>query len=350
MNRQPEISIIIPVYKVEKYLPYCIESVLAQSFTDYELLLIDDGSPDYCGKICDEYARKDERIQVFHQQNSGVSAARNKGMDEARGSYVTFVDSDDWVGEDYLQALYDALPDKVSRGVVIEGITRVYPDKRIQRMQLPGNMQFLVPEVYRLLTEYSDGNIGYSASKLYSLSLIKEYHLYFSPELSLLEDMLFMYDYILHADFVVLKDVYHYFYRSAYSQDALSVRIKSFSQAYEIFIAYQAKIALFRKRYHLPDNSLTKALESLKSWFHCCVLSLYLSPSGFRDAAVRKRFLRKLAEENRDWMIRYFFPDYKIDRIAKTLMLNGSYMLCDLWMNFWLRMKCKRMYGGSLYE
>ena len=348
MNRPPEISIIVPVYKVEEYLPCCIESVLAQSFTDFELLLVEDGSPDNCGEICDEYAQNDERLRVFHQQNSGVSIARNRGLSEARGKYVTFVDSDDWIGEDYLRDLYDALPDKVSRGIVIEGVNRLYPDKSVRKMPLPGDTKLLASEVYRLLTEYFDGNIGYSASKLYSLDLIKEYHLCFSPKLSLLEDMLFMYDYILRTDFVVLKNVYHYFYRTAYSQAALSVGIKSFSEEYEVFNAYQARISLFCELYCLSDNSLIEVLKSLKCCFHRCILSFYLSSFSFRDTIGRKILLRKLTEENRDWMIRYFFPDYKIDKIAKKLMLSGNYFLCDLWMNFWLRMKCKCMYGGSL--
>lgn len=93
----PEISVIVPVYKVEPYLRKCVDSILAQTFTDIELILIDDGSPDNCGAICDEYAAKDNRVVVIHQQNAGVSAARNAGLDIARGSYIGFVDSDDWI-------------------------------------------------------------------------------------------------------------------------------------------------------------------------------------------------------------------------------------------------------------
>lgn len=91
------VSIIVPVYKVEKYLPKCIDSILAQTFSDFELLLVDDGSPDNSGKICDEYAKRDSRIRVFHKPNGGVSSARNLGLDEARGEWVTFVDADDWL-------------------------------------------------------------------------------------------------------------------------------------------------------------------------------------------------------------------------------------------------------------
>lgn len=93
----PELSIIVPVYKVEQYLPKCINSILAQTFSDFELILIDDGSPDRCGEICDEYAEKDERVIVIHQENKGVSAARNAGLDIVRGEYIGFVDSDDWI-------------------------------------------------------------------------------------------------------------------------------------------------------------------------------------------------------------------------------------------------------------
>lgn len=93
----PTISVIVPVYNAEKYLRRCIDSVLAQTYTDFELLLIDDGSIDKSGEICDEYARKDARVRVFHQENGGVSSARNLGLDNAKGEWITFVDSDDWV-------------------------------------------------------------------------------------------------------------------------------------------------------------------------------------------------------------------------------------------------------------
>ena len=93
----PKISIIVPVYKVEKYLHKCIDSILAQTFKDFELILVDDGSPDNCGKICDEYAKRDNRIVVVHKENGGQASARNRGINIARGDYIGFVDSDDWI-------------------------------------------------------------------------------------------------------------------------------------------------------------------------------------------------------------------------------------------------------------
>ena len=105
----PEISVIVPVYKVEEYLDECINSILNQSFKDYELILVDDGSPDHCGDICEKYAAQDRRIKVIHQENKGLSGARNAGLEIASGNYITFIDSDDVVERDYLQTLYSAL-------------------------------------------------------------------------------------------------------------------------------------------------------------------------------------------------------------------------------------------------
>lgn len=99
----PKISVIVPVYKVEKYIGQCIESVVSQTFKDFELMLIDDGSPDNSGAICDEYAQKDARIRVFHIENGGVSSARNYGIEKATGDWLCFIDSDDFVKEDYLK-------------------------------------------------------------------------------------------------------------------------------------------------------------------------------------------------------------------------------------------------------
>lgn len=101
-----EISIIVPVYGVEKYLPACIESILSQTFTDFELILVDDGSPDRCPAICDEAAGRDARVRVIHQANQGLSAARNAGIEAARGEWLVFVDSDDYIAPHFCEKLY----------------------------------------------------------------------------------------------------------------------------------------------------------------------------------------------------------------------------------------------------
>ena len=117
MIKMSLISVIVPIYKVESYLSTCIDSILCQSFTDFELILVDDGSPDNCGKICDEYAQKDKRIQVIHKENGGLSSARNAGIDWAfknsDSQWITFIDSDDWIHPQMLEILYCAVDENV---------------------------------------------------------------------------------------------------------------------------------------------------------------------------------------------------------------------------------------------
>lgn len=108
-EKAPLLSIIVPVYKVENYLPKCIDSILAQTFTDFELILVDDGSPDNCPALCDATAEKDARVRVIHQKNGGLSAARNAGLDAARGAWIGFVDSDDYIAPEMYEVLYQAV-------------------------------------------------------------------------------------------------------------------------------------------------------------------------------------------------------------------------------------------------
>ena len=118
----PKISIIVPVYKAETYLYRCVDSILAQTFTDWELLLIDDGSPDRSGDICDEYAQKDTRIRVIHKENGGLSSARQRGLDESIGEYTIHADPDDWVEPEMLEGLYNKAKEEDADMVICDFI------------------------------------------------------------------------------------------------------------------------------------------------------------------------------------------------------------------------------------
>ena len=131
----PKLSVIVPVYNTEKYLRECVDSILAQTFEDFELILVNDGSTDGSGAICDEYAAKDARIQVIHQQNGGITVARKSGVRVAQGEYVTFVDSDDWIEREMyatmLECGKEAAPDVVICGMLMETSKGIVPRKEI---------------------------------------------------------------------------------------------------------------------------------------------------------------------------------------------------------------------------
>lgn len=121
-------SVIVPIYKVEKYLNKCIDSILKQTFQDFELILVDDGSPDKCPKICDEYAKKDKRVRVIHKENAGLVAARNTGIKEAKGDYICYVDGDDWISENLLQTVWSKAVSKYNVEMVVYSAVRQFTD------------------------------------------------------------------------------------------------------------------------------------------------------------------------------------------------------------------------------
>lgn len=129
----PQISVIVPVYNVERYLPRCINSILNQTFPDFELILVDDGSSDNCPFLCDEFQSKDKRVKTIHKQNGGLSSARNAGIELAEGEYISFIDSDDWIESNMLQELYElAVSNKAD--VVECAFQRVEEDELPQKL------------------------------------------------------------------------------------------------------------------------------------------------------------------------------------------------------------------------
>lgn len=179
MKEEPIISVIVPIYKVEQYLSRCVSSILSQTFADFELLLIDDGSPDRCGEICDEWASKDYRVRVFHQENSGVSVARNRGLDHATGKYVVFVDPDDWILPDYCLGLYNLQAAYSGRGLVIQGmLCRRTDGTSLPSLSLP-DRYLPFSSIGKSFAENNICEMGYAVSKIYARSIIEEFSIRF---------------------------------------------------------------------------------------------------------------------------------------------------------------------------
>jgi len=217
MCSDPKISIIVAVYNVEKYLPECLDSILTQTFTDFELLLIDDGSPDTSGKICDEYAEKDNRIKVFHKENGGVSRARNLGLDNANGKWITFVDSDDWIENTYLQHLMEDDDEDVE--LILEG--RKLRNEKSEILEY----MYMMPSKNEKFTKNNFGGFyekylhswycRSACGKLFLLKNIKKYNIKFNEELSYGEDSIFFLVYLRNINsFSINKyDEYNYIKR-----------------------------------------------------------------------------------------------------------------------------------------
>lgn len=181
----PKISIIVPVYKAENYLHRCVDSLLAQTFSDFEVLLIDDGSPDRSGEICDEYAKKDNRIRVFHKENGGVSSARQCGIDNAEGEYTIHADPDDWVEATMLEELYAKAKEEDADMVICDFYVN-YGNKQIYKKQKPSSLdhETVLKEMFQQLH-------GSCWNKLIRRSCYKDNNISFDLELSFCEDLYF---------------------------------------------------------------------------------------------------------------------------------------------------------------
>lgn len=208
----PEVSIIIPVYNAEQYLNRCVESIISQTYSNWELILVNDGSRDKSGKICDEYADSDERIRTIHKQNGGVSSARNSGIEYAKGRYITFVDSDDYVYESFLEKMLREAP----ADLIICGFNNSGNDEFS-----PGNIDADLDSDPESI--YSIVNVPYFLDspwcKLFRKDIIDKHNLRFDLNMKLSEDTLFSYQYLSFCQNVKTTGQNLYYYDGIWGGD-----------------------------------------------------------------------------------------------------------------------------------
>ena len=240
----------MPIYMVEGYLPKCIESILKQTYSTFELLLIDDGSPDRCGQICDEYALQDARIKVFHKENGGVSEARNYGLDNAKGNYVAFVDSDDLFESDMLETLYNLL-NTYNVDMSACGLQKEDEDGNIL-LQIRENDIEVRDQIKTVITLFKGDKhyrcLAWPVGKLYKREIIEKKHIRFVKDIHYGEDRLFNFEYMKHCSVTVFSSLpkYHYLIRknsamNAFNHHAYNDKYKTFIPAFEEMFQYSCK-------------------------------------------------------------------------------------------------------------
>ena len=231
----PKISVIVPVFNAEKYLQRCIDSILIQTFSDFELLLIDDGSTDSSGKICDDYAKLDSRIKVFHKPNGGVSSARNLGLDQAKGEYITFVDSDDRLTD----KSFNIFNSKINADFIVTSYTEY--NGVLKQIQISDTNSFLYGDK---MIEFLKKNINTTTiktpwGKFFKNKLI---NIRFDDKIICGEDFLFVLTYLKKVDsiFIVCDSSYIYSVQEIhfYKKYQQSIECSAYT-LYNIFNAYK---------------------------------------------------------------------------------------------------------------
>lgn len=230
------ISIVVPVYKVEAYLNRCVDSILAQRFTDFELILVDDGSPDNSGKICDEYAEKDSRIKVIHQKNGGLSAARNAGIDIAEGEWISFVDSDDWLHPDYLRVLYRGVTE-YNADIAVGLLEKVNDGTTVNDEPINPEFTIKTPEDFWVENRT---NATVACGKLYKRSLFLNMRY---PAGKYHEDEYVTYKFLFGCDRLIILNIP--IYRYYFNGDSIS-RMNFFKRLPDILEAFSEHEIFFR--------------------------------------------------------------------------------------------------------
>ena len=309
------ISIIIPVYNVSEYLDQCLESVCGQTYTNLEIILVDDGSTDGSAALCDEWAAKDSRIIVIHQENAGVAAARNAGLAGCTGELLTFVDSDDWLDVSLLEKLHDHLVSGRA-DVAMCGFVKHRNGQATERGVLPASPADFKGALYQIMRKN-----GYYASvwgKLYLRRRVfsKDSYLRFEPDLSYGEDIVWLIELLRNCGCIVFlpQDLYHY-----------RIRTGSITNA-EGFIAQDLSLLKSCEKIVslLSDDQAAQKLAANYLFNNCYKLKVLAYLSG--DRASMQHINRTLKPMWRTWLSA---PNNTLARKMKTLLLETE-MLCHL--------------------
>lgn len=336
------ISIIVPIYKVEKYINRCVDSIINQSYKNLEIILVDDGSPDNCGSICDGYAKKDRRIKVIHKINAGLGFARNSGLDCASGKYVTFIDGDDYIGTEHIENMYNFIK-MTDTDTCIAGHTKVYEDKQIEYCNVCAGKVFkhnikehILP---RMCGADAHGNDYIEMSVcmvLLSNEIIQNNHLRFVSEREYVsEDLVFDFDYYPLSKGVCVLNLADYFYcdnEGSLTTKYRGDRFESQIRLYSFLLDKSNKLDIEKLcKARLQNTVIAIARYSIK---------LECKFAGVNGKDVANRNVRSICEDSTLCEIMSEYDDHSIrmaSRVINYLIKNKNY--------FWLRhaMKAKNI-------
>ncbi len=300
MMNVPLISIIVPVYKAEQTIDKCIQSICDQTLVDWELILVDDGSSDNSGLICDKYAEKDNRIRCIHTQNGGVSSARNIGLDLAVGEFITFVDSDDYIGPTYLQDFID----NKDYDLILTGLTCFSVEKE---ENLFGNEEICYEHTVDFIKDWKErfdktkitiGGLSFVAAKAIRGSIIRDNNIRFNQEMILGEDTCMVFDCLRYTKNVKIIPGNNYFYYQPQVVHSYRFDLKQCLRHCQIYIE---KVKEIEKVYDIYPKSQVDA--------YCAMVFRYYYLSQFNCSAVS--FIRNIVNHRNQIKKNSQFANYE---------------------------------------
>lgn len=320
MNR-PLVSVVIPVYNTEKYLNACIGSVLAQSYSKIEVLLVDDGSTDTSGAICETYKNKDVRVRTFHLENGGVSRARNFGISQSTGQYLCFVDSDDTIDEKYIEDFVKYLEEDIN--IYIQGCRIIKNNKTTEVIAYKANGIQYIENIFKQNHLCSH---GYAWGKMYNTTFVKGSSIGFDNNIKFSEDLLFILQCLLYTDKIKYIPVtgYNYLFRSG---NASSKRFP-FKAEFRCWKEYLKAISLLSKKHNIDLFAVDSVGEISEMLFSRIRNALY---KEHYDKPFRMKFYGSLSSAEVAYIYKYSYVCNSPVRFGYRIWNSFGLMLSDFY-------------------
>lgn len=340
------ISVVVPIYNAEKYLIRCIESIQNQTYSNLEIILVDDGSPDRCPEICDQKMKEDCRIKVIHKQNAGQGLARNDGLKIATGKYITFVDADDWISLTHVENLYCELC-RYQADAALGNHTRVNADGEQIRRHIPLERglyegadvvdKLLLPLIGAEASDTRDVVINSSVSmNLYSLDLIREKGIRFiSERYAVAEDFYFNVDFFYHADKIVITDENGYFY----VHNPESTCEKYNPKRFERTLNYYKEISERVEKYAISEIAEQRMWRSFLMKIRVAIRHIVLSDLSYKEK------LLQIEEILCNDIVSRVLRNYPIEAYGRSMRLLAQMMrqkrIRAVYLLMWMREKAR---------
>lgn len=312
-----KISVIVPVYKVEEYLDRCINSILNQTFKKFELILVDDGSPDKCGLICDKYAQKDSRIKVIHKDNEGLSAARNSGIEIAKGEYIAFVDSDDYIDKRMYEELYNVAINNKS-DIVICDYQKIYSNNESDNCKSVNTYKVEnLSKTQALSRLYDADSSAYIVAwnKLYKKSLFDKLRY---PIGRLYEDEFITYKLLYYSNNITYLPLKLYYYMQR--EGSITSSKKESKERLDVIVAFKERLEFI---YENDINYLGK--ETAQKYIYYLFSIYYNIKDNYKDSSDKLYLLRKDYKKILHIVLRYIDCTWK-EKIALIVFAVNPYL------------------------
>lgn len=339
------ISVLIPAYNASSTIENCLLSLFSQTYSNFEIIFINDGSKDDTLDKVLHFAQKDNRLKVHTQNNSGVSSTRNKAIELANGDYFCYVDADDTISPKYLENLVTGiLRQESGTGLIIQQLKFLNNSGQEveNNCRIFKNLVVHKDNYSTLFTDQEIVKYGFNCGKLFNLKIVRENNIRYNELISISEDLIFMLEYLYHSDYVHFIDGADYNYITT-SYTLGDTKFASFSSEKELLNEYLNKLSTIKKRLEISDKDLMKSYINSGDIFIRLVYSMYRLNNTLPSKSERLKNIKDVVSEYNFVLKRYFMPIGVKEKITKVLLLNGCINIFDQYRLYIRKSQLKRI-------